>query len=115
MKCQYNLTYNDCYAGWVAQTFKKSLFFLGSITRETSLVLINVLYFNGKWKKEFNKKLERQTFFKLQNNPTTRISADYMNGDVTAGYLKTPTGTEILSIPFEDENYSMVFVIPQTG
>jgi serine protease inhibitor len=79
------------------------------------LVLINVLYFNGKWKKEFNNKMETQTFFKLQNNPKTRISADYMYGEMSAGYHKTPTGTEIISIPFEDENYSMVFVVPKTG
>jgi serine protease inhibitor len=74
-----------------------------------------VLYFNSKWRKEFNKKLEQQTFFKLGNNPNNRITSTYMFGEVSGGYLQTSTGTEILSLPFEDDNYAMVFVLPQTG
>jgi hypothetical protein len=38
-----------------------------------------------------------------------------MFGEVSGGYVQTSTGTEILSLPFEDDNYAMVFVLPQTG
>ena len=53
--------------------------------------------------------------FKLNNNPLNRIKANYMYGQLTAGYFRSPSGTEIISLPFKDENYSMVFVVPQIG
>ncbi len=87
----------------------------GSITPDTNLILINVLYFNSKWRKEFNKNVESKTFFKLQNNPRNTIKADYMFGELSARYSRTGLDTEIISLPFEDENYSMVFVVPQNG
>ena len=104
---------------WVATEYSfltQTVYFLaGSITPDTNLVLINVLYFNSKWRKEFNKNVESKTLFKLQNNPRNTIKADYMFGELSARYFRTPLNTEIVSLPFEDENYSMVFVIPQNG
>jgi len=38
-----------------------------------------------------------------------------MYGDVTAGYLRKNDGTEIISLPFDDNIFEMVFVVPQRG
>jgi len=38
-----------------------------------------------------------------------------MFGELSARYSRTGLDTEIISLPFEDENYSMVFVVPQNG
>ena len=74
------------------------------------------MHFNAKWKTEFNSGLELAEFTKVRNNPKSRVNVKFMHGErMPGGYFKTATGTEIVSLPFEDENYAMVFVMPQTG
>ena len=87
-----------------------------SINSDTSLVLINVLYFKSKWKTEFNSIPFSREFFRVRNNPKSRVSVKFLQGErLTGGYFKTSSGAEIVSLPFEDDNYAMVFVLPQTG
>jgi len=59
------------------KTFGKINKFLppGSINKDTAVVLVNVLYFNATWKKEFERNLHPGSFF-LQNNKEKKIDAE---------------------------------------
>lgn len=61
------------------KTFGKINKFLppGSIKDDTAIVLVNVLYFNATWKKEFERKLQPGSFF-LQNNKDKKVNAEYV-------------------------------------
>lgn len=61
------------------------------------------------------KKVESKNFFKLDNNPQNRINTTFMHGNILAGYFRTSTEAEIISLSFKDKNYAMVFVMPQSG
>ena len=112
---QYSWSYNNLLMLSKVTTLTSFLcFFAGSIPAGTSLLLVNVLYFKSSWVEEF-KNVETKNFFKLQNNPQNRINTTYMHGNILAGYLRTSTGTEIISLLFKDKNYSMLFVVPQSG
>jgi hypothetical protein len=57
-----------------------------------------------------------RAFFRIKNNPKSQVDVKYLHGErMPGGYFKTPSGAEIISLPFEDKNYDMVFVVPPTG
>ena len=74
-------------------------------------MLINVLHFKSDWAEKFNNELTKEKFHP-RNSPD--IQVDMMFGEFgNAGYQELPNGGVIVSLPFSDPNYEMVFVKPK--
>ena len=88
-------------------------FVLDGIKAETLVVLVNVLYFKDNWRDEpFGENTDIDTFH-LGGGQT--VDTDFMEADeVNVGY-KDLRDVEIVSIPFEHENFHFVIVAPKEG
>ena len=93
--------------------FSRLYFVLDGIKAETLVVLVNVLYFKDNWRDEpFGENTDIDTFH-LGGGQT--VDTDFMEADeVNVGY-KDLRDVEIVSIPFEHENFHFVIVAPKEG
>jgi len=100
---------------WVSKRTNKKIKNLlppGGVKSETLVVLVNVLYFKDDWKDEpFVKDQNLVEPFKLGDGST--VDADFMEADeINVGY-KDLTDVEIISIPFNSDNFYFVIVAPK--
>src|SRR5215831_16500503 len=58
----------------------------GSLDSSVRLVLVNAVYFKGKWKQQFDKAVTKNEPFHV--SPTTTVSAPLMRKTLKAGYLE---------------------------
>lgn len=79
-----------------------------SVDENTKLLLINALRFKSDWAEKFDSKTEKQPFQGIKSTVETMIG-QFEN----VGYFKTPTGTQMLSLPFSDPNFEMVLILPK--
>jgi len=101
---------------WVSKRTNKKIKELlppDGIKAETLVVLVNVLYFKDNWRDEpFGENTDIDTFH-LGGGQT--VDTDFMEADeVNVGY-KDLRDVEIVSIPFEHENFHFVIVAPKEG
>ncbi|MFK7930411.1 MAG: serpin family protein [Myxococcota bacterium] len=97
--------------GWVAsQTQNRIKDFLGKdqVTAQTSLILVNAIYFNGDWLYAFPKDLTRPTPFSAFDDvfdvPTINATAELPFAQVD--------GASVVELPYEGDEVSMVIVLP---
>ena len=77
------------------------------------MVLVNVLYFKDDWKDEPFGETTDTDIFNLGGGQI--LETDFMEADeVRVGY-KDLRDVEIVSIPFEHDNYHFVIVAPKEG
>ena len=75
----------------------------------TKLVLLNTLYFNQKWKNEFDEEATRnQTFYKTKEN---KIQVPMMNKTSNMQYYQD-NNFQIVELAYKDERYSMIVILP---
>ena len=68
------------------------------------------MHFKSDWQKSFDSDTFTEDFEKSNG---TRTKVEMMYGDFEdLGYLKTNIGAEIVALPFDDQNYDMVLVLP---
>jgi serpin B len=101
---------------WVAaQTADKiqDLLPQGSVSSSTALVLTNAVYFNAAWKTPFDANKTHDGSFTLLDGST--VTVKFMDGD--GSYLPAMQGTNFVatSIPYADNNLSLVVVLPDAG
>ena len=80
----------------------------GSLSEETKVVLVNVLYFKSDWTSEFSNTYNGN----FSAYGTELISVPMMQDFFDVRYTKTENDVEIVAVPFEDKNYEMVFILP---
>ncbi|XP_012874360.1 PREDICTED: serpin B8 [Dipodomys ordii] len=82
----------------------------GSVSSQTKMVLVNAVYFKGKWKEQFDRKHTRDMLFKTnQENKTVKMmfkKAKFKMGDIPELH------TKVLQLPYVDEILSMVILLP---
>lgn len=86
------------------------------ITSETKLVLVNVLKISSSWHKSFTiTNSSNSMAFNVEKLDKIGFcqSVQISNGEI--GYLKTISGTEIVSLPLNQADYEMVFIKPANG
>ena len=97
------------YIKWI----KCALFFVGSVSALTEVLLVNVMHFKSDWQKSFESETFKEDF---QRTFGGSVKVDMMYGDFTnLGYSSREANNgaaQIVAIPFEDENYHMVLVLP---
>jgi serpin B len=105
-------TIND----WVAdQTQQKiqNLLPPGSVDASTRLVLTNAVYLNAAWLQPFDTtQTGNQSFTRLDNSTVTTM---FMGVELSGVPALQGTGFVAVSLPYQDENLSMLLVVPDSG
>ena len=89
----------------------KNLFSEDSIDAKTQLVLVNALYFKGKWKTEFKKRMTEKGDFHVSASKKVRVDLMQTQGKYSTVEIKNADATA-LQLPYEDERFSMVVILP---
>ncbi|XP_001505689.2 serpin B6-like [Ornithorhynchus anatinus] len=83
----------------------------GSIDPLTKLVLVNALYFKGKWDKEFKKDNTRERAFKISKSKEKPVQMMYKKATFKFTYIGK-VSTQILELPYVGEELSMLIMLP---
>merc|ERR1712184_188658 len=79
----------------------------------TRMVLINAVYFKANWQFAFN---ADETFESSFSSPEGSVSTQYMNREAEVRMLvDKERKVQILELPYEDPNRSMLIVLPNAG
>merc|ERR1711881_133771 len=79
----------------------------------TRMVLINAVYFKANWQFAFN---ADETFESSFNSPEGSVSTQYMSREADVRMLvDKERKMQILELPYEDPNRSMLIVLPNAG
>ncbi|XP_003406307.2 serpin B8-like [Loxodonta africana] len=82
----------------------------GTINPQTKLVLVNAIYFKGKWKEQFDKKYTRGMPFKINQDKKT-VQMMFKLAKFRLGYVEE-VHTQVLELPYAGEDLSMVILLP---
>jgi serine protease inhibitor len=98
---------------WVSdKTHNKIETIIDRINPETVLFLINAIYFNGTWTKEFNKESTQDLAFK--NEKGSYILTPFMGRKDSLDFFTNDTFSAI-KLPYGDGNFSMTVLLPNDG
>ncbi|MBA4387339.1 MAG: serpin family protein [Verrucomicrobia bacterium] len=87
----------------------KDLIKQGMLNDLTRLVLVNAIYFKGKWENEFDKKLTSKMEF---DSGAAKVQADMMTQEKHVGYADTED-VQVLQLGYKGGDMSMVIVLPK--
>ena len=89
----------------------KELFSADSFDASTELVLVNAIYFKGKWKTKFDKKATRKSKFHI--SPSKTVDADMMKvqGKFAVTSIKG-TKAKAIQLPYKGDRYHMIIILP---
>ena len=97
---------------WVEEQTRdriKELLLQGQVKRNTTMVLVNAVYFKGKWVTQFDPKKTRDAPFECDDN--TRVNVSMMHATPKCGYRRV-AGVEVVELPYKGGELSMVVVLP---
>jgi serpin B len=98
---------------WVSQqTNNKIPKILDQMPDGARLFLINAIYFKSAWKTRFEIKQTYKAPFRLADNST--VQADFMTNRSVDMKTAYDNGTNVLELPYSNDKYSMVLVMPDT-
>lgn len=86
----------------------------GSIDSETRLVLVNALYFKGKWHQQFNKDCTAEMPFKINKKEKRPVQMMCQEDTFNLAYVDE-IQAQVLVMPYEDMELSMVVLLPDDG
>ncbi|XP_048258256.1 leukocyte elastase inhibitor-like isoform X7 [Haliotis rufescens] len=83
-----------------------------SLTEDTSMILVNAIYFKGKWTNVFDKVSTRKASFTVSSSK--KVSVDMMNTIDTFGYSEIKDlDCTALELPYVGDKLSMVILLPR--
>lgn len=85
---------------------------LSKLTEEDKMVLLNAIYFKGKWEAAFNKTATKDDDFTLQNGKKTRVKMMHTFGSFR--YLEGEK-FEAVALPYKGGKQSMYVFLPHEG
>ena len=89
----------------------KDLFSSDSFDSNTKLVLVNALYFKGKWNTEFDTKATEKGDFYVSSSKT--VKADMMRQKAKYSVLRLKgTKAKALKLPYKGDRFHMVVILP---
>ena len=84
----------------------------GAIGPLSLMVLVNAIYFKGKWLKPFEAYSTRKNAFHLTKSK--QVTVDMMNGEERVKYvLNDAAGYSAVELPYRDGNIVMDFILPK--
>jgi len=82
----------------------------GVLDRMTRLVLVNAIYFNGKWDHPFNEKRTKEDVF--HTSAGTSLKIPFMKQSLTIPYYETDLYPSV-ALPYAGNQISMVILLPK--
>ncbi|XP_006192546.1 plasminogen activator inhibitor 2 [Camelus ferus] len=82
----------------------------GSVGVDTKMVLVNAVYFKGKWKTPFQKKLNRLYPFRVNLTQSTPVQMMFLHEKLNIGYI-ADLKVQILELPYAGD-VSMFLLLP---
>lgn len=86
----------------------------GSLDSETRLVLVNALYFKGKWHQPFNKEYTMDMPFKINKDEQRPVQMMCREDTYNLAYVKE-VQAQVLVMPYEGMELSLVVLLPDEG
>jgi len=93
----------------------KNLIPKGALTDLTRLVLTNAIYFKGNWLQKFDKKLTREEDFHTLSGEKVKVPMMNLTGDKARFDYAEVEGVQILRLPYEGGDLSMLILLPEKG
>ncbi|XP_004483442.2 serpin B9 isoform X1 [Dasypus novemcinctus] len=82
-----------------------------SIGPETRMVLVNAIYFKGRWNEEFDKTFTREMPFKINQKEQKPVQMMYQESTFKIAYIKEVCA-QVLELPYAGDELSMVLLLP---
>ncbi|XP_038627407.1 plasminogen activator inhibitor 2 [Tachyglossus aculeatus] len=82
----------------------------GSVDEETKLILVNAVYFKGKWENPFQKKATKQQPFRVSLSQHKPVQMMHQKATLQIGYIEE-LKTQILELPYKGD-ISMFLLLP---
>ena len=98
---------------WVENETKdkiKDLLPQGSVNSMTRLILTNAIYFKGQWEDQFEKDQTRDEYFWLNESQSETVPMMWKSDDFN---YAQPEELQILEIPYEGRELSMLILLPK--
>ncbi|XP_038191125.1 serpin B9-like [Arvicola amphibius] len=86
----------------------------GSVDSETRLVLVNALYFNGKWHQQFANTHTREMPFKINQKEERPIQMMCQEDRFNHAYINE-VQAQVLEMPYEGMERSLLVLLPDDG
>ncbi|XP_012872065.1 PREDICTED: leukocyte elastase inhibitor-like [Dipodomys ordii] len=83
----------------------------GMVDTMTKLVLVNAIYFKGKWQEKFMKEDTTDAPFRLNKKDTKTVKMMYQEKKFPFGYIQD-LKCRVLELPYQGEELSMVILLP---
>ena len=83
-----------------------------SFDANTKMMLINAVYFFGKWKTEFAKEDSQPGNFIVETKSNKMSEVTYMNLNAAFNQVKLKSDIWVLDMPYKDEEFSMYLILP---
>ncbi|XP_009934808.2 serpin B11 [Opisthocomus hoazin] len=100
---------------WVENETKgkiKDLFTAGFIDPSTVLVLVNAIYFKGKWAVEFKKEDTKETYFQLNKNERRTVQMMFQEGYFNMAFIEEQK-MKVIELPYFNNELSMFILLPE--
>ncbi|XP_053427887.1 serpin B8-like [Nycticebus coucang] len=82
----------------------------GEVDSLTKLVLVNAVYFKGKWDEQFDRKNTKGMLFKTNKEKKT-VQMMFKQAKFRMGYIEE-MHTKVLELPYAEQEMSMVIMLP---
>uniref|UniRef100_F6W754 Serpin domain-containing protein n=1 Tax=Monodelphis domestica TaxID=13616 RepID=F6W754_MONDO len=89
----------------------KELFPAGTIDASTILVLVNAIYFKGKWAMEFKRENTKKALFRTNKDTSTSVQMMTQKDYFNMGYIQECQG-KIIELPYTNNHLSMLVLLP---
>ncbi|NXT72356.1 SPB4 protein, partial [Chaetops frenatus] len=100
---------------WVENETKgkiKDLFAAGFIDPSTVLVLVNAIYFKGKWAVEFKKEDTKETYFHLNKHERRKVQMMFQEGYFNMAIIQE-LKTKVIELQYFNNELSMFILLPE--
>ncbi|KAK7881251.1 hypothetical protein WMY93_029660 [Mugilogobius chulae] len=99
---------------WVEQQTQekiKDLLAQGVLDSLTKLVLVNAIYFKGKWDKQFNESATRDHDFRINKSQTKKVKMMHLKSKFPLTYIGD-ISCQVIALPYKGNELSMLIFLP---
>jgi len=103
----------DMVNNWIEdKTHDKIKNMLETMDSDLAMLLINAIYFNGKWRHQFEKSETQNKPFFITPGASVQVAMMHQNANLAIAYTGNST---LVELPYGQGNYSMVVMLPDEG
>ncbi|XP_053457668.1 serpin B9 isoform X2 [Nycticebus coucang] len=102
---------------WVSKKTEgkiRELLLDNSIDAQTRLVLVNAIYFKGRWHEQFDKIYTREMPFKVNQKEQRPVQMMFQEATFKIGYI-SEARAQVLDLPYAGRELSMLVLLPDDG